>query len=127
MTLLLFAAPVWAADIGTDITPHTLAVYIEGATGGLDLSAMSAVGAVIVNRCASDRYPDTVISNGAALGIMPSPTPSDMAMYAAKLAISGFDPTGGAVCIFRRAASSSPANRGKHIVYAVGDLCFATD
>ena len=122
---MLLATPFSASD-GSDISVRTLAAYIEGTGEKLDLASMTAVGAVIVNRCSTDRFPDSVTSNGAALGIIPSPSPSEMAIYAARLAASGFDPTGGAVYMFSRSESSAPQNRDKHVVYAAGDLCFAT-
>lgn len=124
---VLSVAVLFAVNVGAAAEPtlDILAAYIEGTEEKLDLASMTAVGAVIVNRCNTDGFPDSVTSNGAALGILPSPTPSEMARYAAILAASGFDPTNGALYIIRRGELALNGNRYRHVTYAVGDLCFA--
>ena len=100
-----------------------LASYIEGADGAGCLSAMISVGAVILNRCRDSRYDGSVTSNGASLGILPDPNPSDMALYAAELAESGVDPTCGAVTFFPE--SENDQHPGEYVSFAVAGLCFA--
>ena len=78
-----------------------LAAYIEGSDAD-ELYGMIAVGAVILNRIGSDGFTDSLSANASSLGIFPSPVPSDMAYYAARLAVSGVDPTCGAVHIIRK-------------------------
>ncbi len=111
--------------VGTNgISEDVLAAYIEGAAGDLPLSIMSAVGAVLVNRCKSDRYPDSIVENGAALGVFPSPSPSAMAKYAASLAISDFDPTNGAV-YFYSVDSDKRQDHKAYETYIYSGICFA--
>lgn len=100
-----------------------LASYIEGADGAGCLSAMVSVGAVILNRCADSRFDGSVTSNGASLGILPDPSPSDMALYAAELAESGIDPTNGAVTFFPE--SEKDQHPDEYVSFAVAGLCFA--
>ncbi len=73
-----------------------MASYIEGAAREKSLFVMISVGAVILNRVSSPLYSSSVTTNGDALMIMPE-IPSDMALFAAAEAISGYDPTGGAL------------------------------
>lgn len=107
-----------------DIDRDTIASYIEGADGN-ELAVMLAVGAVIRNRCLDDRFPDSVIENGNSLGIMPSPTPSDMAKYAADIVISGKDITGGAVFMFPKSDKKAYACHCDHITFSCSGLCFS--
>lgn len=119
----MLTVTVSAADTG-EISEIVLASYIEGAAGGLPLSVMSGVGAVFVNRWKSDRYPDSVALNGASLGVLPSPTPSDMAKYAARLALSGFDPTDGAVYFYSVHSEKRRDHRDLE-TYVSSGMCFA--
>lgn len=111
--------------VGTSgISADVLAAYIEGAAGDLPLSVMSGVGAVLVNRCKSDLYPDSIVENGAALGVFPSASPSDMAKYTATLALSGFDPTNGAV-YFYPVDSDKRQHHKAFETYVSSGICFA--
>ena len=77
-----------------------LAAYIEGGPAD-ELYGMIAVGATIINRIRSDDFTDSLSANASSLGIFPSPSPSEMALYASHLVLSGEDPTHGAVRIIR--------------------------
>ncbi len=117
------ATAVPAAD-GASVSESLLAAYIEGAAGGLSLSAMSGVGAVLLNRCVSPHFPDSIVANGAALGVLPSTSVSDMAKYAAALALSGLDPTAGAL-YFYGADSDIRAAHKSFETYVTDGVCFA--
>lgn len=104
-------------------TLSMLASYIDGVDGADGISPMVAVGAVILNRCADARFSDSISANGASLGIMPVPTPSDMAFCAARLALSGIDPTSGAVVFF--ADSEKDAHPDEYVTFSVSGISFA--
>ena len=123
LTLILIFSPVRiaAADTGTD-TAALLSAYIGGCDAARDIASMTAVGAVIMNRCAADRYPDTITANGASLGILPTPAPSPIAVYSARLVLSGLDPTSGALSFFPE--SEAPAHTDEYITFSSSGLCF---
>ena len=98
---LVTLSPICSADELPDA--ELLAAYIEGGPAD-ELYGMIAVGATIINRIRSDDFTDSLSSNASSLGIFPSPSPSDMALYASRLALSGEDPTHGAVRIIRGGA-----------------------
>lgn len=103
-----------------DETLKMLSFYIGGFEPAGDLSSMTAVGAVILNRCADDRFPDTVSANGASLGILPTMSPNPMAEYAAMLALSGVDPTSGALAFYKKGGLPP----GKSVVYSASGIDF---
>ena len=119
------AAASDAPDTEPDIKSETqklLAAYIGGCEGARDIASMTAVGAVILNRCRAEGFPDTVSANGASLGIFPTPAPSPIAEYAARLAISGLDPTSGALFFYNKANAGS--HKGEYVTFSSSDLCF---
>ena len=95
VSVICAAAPTGDIDL--------LAGCIDG-SGADDLLSMIAVGAAILNRVECSGLPDSVIQNAESLGIAPSPTPSPMAKFAAGLALSGVDPTSGAIHAYARGA-----------------------
>ena len=101
---------------------HILAAYIEGGAEGAGLSVMCAVGAVIVNRCV---FGGSIASEGDALGITPSPSPSPMAYYAAALVLDGLDVTNGAVIFFREYDTALRHRYEKLVTYSVDGYFFA--
>lgn len=96
--VLAALSPICRADELPDA--ELLAAYIEGGPAD-ELYGMIAVGATIINRIRSDDFTDSLSANASSLGIFPSPSPSEMALYASRLALSGEDPTHGAVRIMR--------------------------
>lgn len=107
------------------VIPHEaelLAAYIESAASETSLITMCAVGAVIVNRCKAG---GSITGEGRALGIMPSPSPSSEARYAASLVMNGLDITDGAVIFFSNENSELYARFEKLITLRSDDLCFA--
>ncbi|MCD7748349.1 MAG: cell wall hydrolase [Firmicutes bacterium] len=93
LLVVLTSLSVSASD--TEYDEYILASYIEGAAGGESLAVMISVGDVLVNRAASEKFSPSVTSNGASLMIMPK-KPSEMALFAASLSLSGVDLTDGA-------------------------------
>lgn len=89
-----------------DFTPEErdlLARLIHAEARGEPLEGQIAVGAVVINRVKSDKFPDTITEviyqkgqfSPIALGTMPK-VPQESAVEAAERALAGEDPTGGA-------------------------------
>ncbi len=123
LAALLFPVTACAADADADAYSDEalLASYIGGCGYAASLPAMVGVGAVILNRCRDASFPDSIPSNGASLMIFPTPTPSPMAKYAARLATAGLDPTSGALFLFRE-EENAPASR---VTFSDSGLAFA--
>lgn len=121
---VLFAALTPIAS-GAKTDADTLAAYIEGGADERGLCAMLAVGAVIMNRCLDERFPDSIIENGNSLSIMPSEAISEMALFAAELVMSGKDVTKGAVFMFRKGDSESYEIHADRITFITNNLCFS--
>ncbi len=115
-TVLFCMFSVHASALGEK---ELLAAYIEGEAEKEGLSVMCAVGSVIKNRCI---HGGSVVSEGAALGIIPSPSPSPMAYYAASLVLGGFDLTDGAT-VFYKDTSLSP-DMQRLVTYSVDGYFF---
>ncbi|NLW49079.1 MAG: LysM peptidoglycan-binding domain-containing protein [Firmicutes bacterium] len=125
--LIISGKTLWIPDTNTEVKPmqnsrgqndlYLLARLISGEARGESYQGQVAVGAVIMNRINSKGFPNTIagnvykkgefesISNGQIWG---SVTPS--ALKAAKAAISGEDPTGGALYFYNPAKVHSKDN-----------------
>ncbi len=105
-------------------------IYAEGR--GEPYTGQVAIGAVILNRVRSNEFPNTVsgvvyqkhaftaVSDGQI-----NLTPNDTAMKAAKDAISGWDPTGGAIYYYNPAIATSAWIFNRQTVTVIGKHVFA--
>lgn len=109
-----------------------LARIISAEAKGEPFHGQVAVGAVILNRVASGRFPKTIAANVLKHGqfepvangaIWREPTAS--AYRAARLALKGWDPTGGALYFFNPAKSTSRWIWSRPVVTRIGDHIFA--
>ncbi|MBE6718520.1 MAG: spore cortex-lytic enzyme [Ruminococcaceae bacterium] len=104
-----------------------LAKLIEAEVGKGDLQTKTAFGAVVMNRVKSGAFPDTVLQVIYANGAFDSVTnnsikkakPSEQSYRAAEDALMGYDPTDGAVYVFKGSAD------GKNITLQCGNVYFA--
>jgi N-acetylmuramoyl-L-alanine amidase len=123
--LILFGKTLWIPETEAKPTHNSrsqndlylLARLISGEARGESYQGQVAVGAVIMNRLGSRDFPNTIagnvykkggfesVSNGQIWGPV---TPS--ALKAAKAAISGEDPTGGALYFYNPAKVYSSSN-----------------
>lgn len=79
-----------------------LALAAEAVAGGESYTVMASVASVLLNRTSSDDYPASVAAVIADAGIdISSVRASDRARRAALDALSGFDPTGGALRYYK--------------------------
>ncbi len=114
----------------SDIYLLARTIYAEGR--GEPYTGQVAIGAVILNRIRSDDFPNTVsgvvyqkhaftaVSDGQI-----NLTPNDTAMRAAKDAVNGWDPTGGALYYYNPAIATSAWIFDRQTVTVIGKHVFA--
>ncbi len=109
-----------------------LARAIHGEARGESFQGQAAVGAVIVNRTRSRDFPDTidgVIFQPGAFDAVDDGQiwlkPDQKAVKAAELALSGYDPTGGAIYYWNPVTSTSRWIWSRPIIKQIGDHVFA--
>lgn len=113
---------------------HLLARIIHAETKGEPYLGQVAVGAVILNRVRHPSFPNTLagviyqplafepVQNGSI-----NEAPNDSAYNAARDALNGWDPTGGAIYFWNPATSSSPWIWTRTITLTIGRHVFAHD
>ncbi|TEB13666.1 spore cortex-lytic enzyme [Pelotomaculum propionicicum] len=109
-----------------------LARVIEGEAADEPLLGKVAVGAVIMNRTKSASFPHTIsgvifqdhafesISNGQAYRPL-----SQESIEAAQMAMSGYDPTGGAIFFWNPAKPVNPWIWSRNVITQIGNHVFA--
>ncbi len=111
----------------SDLELDMLARLIEAEAGDEGLQAMTAVGAVVVNRLKNKGYPDSILQviwdSGAFStvddGSFFDKKASDLAYRAAEDALIGIDPTDGALYVFHG------TNNERTVTLKCGDIYFA--
>lgn len=113
---------------------HLLARIIYAETKGEPYLGQVAVGAVILNRVRHPSFPNTlagVIYQPLAFEPVQNGTinqaPDDSAYNAARDALNGWDPTGGAIYFWNPATASSPWIWTRKITLTIGEHVFAHD
>ncbi len=127
------AAPAVSRGVATDRGDATLlARVIEGEAADEPLQGKIAVGAVILNRTKSAAFPRTIsgvifqdyafesIANGQAYRPL-----TQECMQAAQMALSGYDPTGGALFFWNPNKPVSPWIWSRNIITQIGNHVFA--
>ena len=96
-----------------------LALAVESAASGESYTVMVSLASVLLNRVLADEYPTSLAAVIADAGMdISSVVSSPQALRAARDALSGFDPTGGALS-FGKAEADPPFLRLK-----AGTWCF---
>ena len=105
-------------------------IYAEGR--GEPYSGQVAIGAVVLNRIRSPQFPNTVsgvvYQKHAFTAVTDGQinlTPDDTAMKAAKDAINGWDPTGGALYYYNPAVATSAWIFDRQTITVIGKHVFA--
>ena len=105
-------------------------IYAEGR--GEPYTGQVAIGAVVLNRIRSNQFPNTlsgvVYQKHAFTAVSDGQinlTPNDTAMKAAKDAINGWDPTGGALYYYNPAVATSTWIFDRQTVTVIGKHVFA--
>lgn len=112
---------------------HEMLVRIISAEAkGEPLEGQVAVGAVILNRIKSDKFPDTVAANVLKRGEFEPVAngqiwsrPVQSAYRAAQLALNGWDPSYGALYFYNPAKTTSRWIWSRPIITQIGDHVFA--
>jgi len=105
-------------------------IYAEGR--GEPYTGQVAIGAVVLNRVRSSQFPNTISGvvyqknaftavNDGQINL----TPNETAMRAAKDAINGWDPTGGAIYYYNPAIATSSWIFSRETVTVIGKHVFA--
>ena len=109
-----------------------LAKLIYGEARGESYTGQVAVGAVVMNRVKSSSFPNTIsgviyqpyaftaVSDGQI-----NMTPNNTAYEAAKAAINGYDPTGGAIYYYNPSTASSKWIYSRKTTVTIGNHVFA--
>lgn len=113
---------------------NMLARAIHAEAKGEPYEGMVAVGAVILNRVRHPAFPNTIagvvyqpcafepVKNGAI-----NEAPDDQAFRAARDALNGWDPTGGAIYFWNPATATSKWIWTRQITLTIGDHVFARE
>lgn len=110
---------------------YLLAKVIGAEARGESYTGQVAVGAVVLNRVRHSSFPDSisgvVYQNGAFSAVTDSNwsvSPDDTAKKAARDAINGWDPTGGAIYYYNPAKTSNKWIRTRPVVTTIGKHVF---
>ncbi len=110
---------------------YLLARIIGAEARGESYTGQVAVGAVVLNRVRHSSFPDTiagvVYQSGAFSAVRDSNwnvAPNDTAKKAARDAINGWDPTGGAIYYYNPAKTSNQWIRSRPVVTTIGRHVF---
>ena len=110
---------------------YLLARIIAAEARGESYTGQVAVGAVVLNRVQHSSFPDTisgvVYQSGAFSAVRDSNwnvAPDDTAKKAARDAINGWDPTGGAIYYYNPAKTSNKWIRSRPVVTTIGRHVF---
>jgi len=108
-----------------------LARCINGEARGEPYEGQVAVAAVILNRVEHEEFPDTVsgviYQSGAFDAVMDGQinlTPSESSIRAAKDALNGWDPTGGAIYYYNPKTATNKWIRTRPIITTIGQHVF---
>lgn len=110
---------------------YLLAKVIGAEARGESYTGQVAVGAVVLNRVRHSSFPDSisgvVYQKGAFSAVTDSNwsiTPNDTAQKAARDAINGWDPTGGAIYYYNPAKTSNKWIRTRPVITTIGKHVF---
>ncbi len=128
-TLYALGLPTGTTDYNKNI--DLIARVIYGEARGEPYEGMVAIGAVILNRVADSRFPNTVSGVVYQAGAFDAVsdgqinlTPNDQAYRAARDAINGWDPTYGCIYYFNPATATSKWIWSRPLVIKIGNHNF---
>ena len=126
------ASAVTTAASGYASVVVLLARLIHGEARGEPYVGMVAVGAVVLNRVKSSRFPNTmagvIYQSGAFDAVSDGQinlTPSEQSRRAARDAMNGWDPTGGCLYYYNPATATSAWIWSREVRLTIGDHSFA--
>ncbi len=130
-TLKKMGISIGAFPTATDANINLLARIISAEGRGESYVGQVAIGAVICNRIEHPSFPDTlqgvIYQNGAFTAIIDgqfNEPVSESAYYAARDALSGWDPTGGCIYYFNPDKTGDEYMHSREVVKVIGDHYF---
>lgn len=130
-TLKKMGITIGTAPSATDANINLLARIISAEGRGESYVGQVAIGAVILNRIEHPSFPDTlqgvIYQSGAFTAIVDgqfNEPISESAYYAARDALSGWDPTGGCIYYFNPKKTSDSYMHSREVVKVIGDHYF---
>lgn len=115
----------------SDKNVYLLAQCIHGEARGESYKGQVAVGAVILNRVKSSKFPNTIAGviyqRGAFDAVSDgqiNQTPSDSCLKAARDAMNGYDPTGGCLYYYNPATTTNKWMLSKPVSLRIGNHVF---
>ena len=131
ITLKALGISVGEIPAATEANIYLLARIISAEARGEPYTGQVAVGAVVLNRVEHPSFPDTlagvIYQNGAFTAIVDgqfNEPISDSAYRAAKDALNGWDPTGGALYYYNPAKTSNKWIRSRPVTITIGAHVF---
>ena len=132
-TLKKMGISVGAAPSATKANINLLARIISAEGRGETYVGQVAIGAVICNRVEHPSFPDTlqgvIYQNGAFTALVDgqfNQPIAESAYAAARDALSGWDPSGGAIYYYNPKKTSNAFIRSRPILKVIGDHCFCS-
>lgn len=120
-----------SSSSGSDSNIYLLAQCIHGEARGESYKGQVAVGAVILNRVKSSKFPNTIAGviyqRGAFDAVSDgqiNQTPSDSCLKAARDAMNGYDPTGGCLYYYNPATTTNKWMLSKPVSLRIGNHVF---
>ena len=130
-TLKKMGITIGTAPSATDANINLLARIISAEGRGESYVGQVAIGALILNRIEHPSFPDTlqgvIYQSGAFTAIVDgqfNEPISESAYYAARDALSGWDPTGGCIYYFNPKKTSDSYMHSREVVKVIGDHYF---
>lgn len=132
-TLNALGISVGTVPKATESNINLLARIISAESRGEPYSGQVAVGAVVLNRVEHPSFPDSIAGviyqNGAFTAINDGQfwePISDSAYNAARDALNGWDPTGGAIYYYNPKKTSNKWIRSRPVITTIGDHVFCS-
>ncbi len=126
------AAPKGSSAAGNNSDVYLLARLIYGEARGEPYKGMVAVGAVVLNRVRSSEFPGTmakVIYQRGAFDVVDDGqinlAPDQQSLDAARDAMNGWDPSGGALFYYAPRKTTNQWIRQRQVITTIGDHVFA--
>lgn len=132
-TLKVLGITIGEIPSATEANINLLARIISAEARGEPYEGQVAVGAVILNRIEHPSFPDTlsgvIFQNGAFTAVVDGQFEqpvSDSAYNAARDALNGYDPTGGAIYYYNPKKTSNAFMHSRPIITVIGDHRFCS-
>ena len=126
-TLSALGISIGSAPEATEANVNLLARIISAEARGEPYTGQVAVGAVVLNRVGHPSFPDSIAGAFTAVddGQFWEPV-SDSAYNAARDALNGWDPTGGAIYYYNPKKTSNKWIRSRPVITTIGDHLFCS-